>query len=261
MKRFKAMGLCLVAMFAISLVGVASASAAEPEFGICKKQAGAATHEYTDAACQNLSGGGNTGKYQWLPGPNGTKGNFTAKTGAAALYTKGIGKVECAASSSKGKTLNTNETEVTGLEFTGCKSNGESCKGQAVGNEAAGDIETYALGGKLGYINNAGDADEVGNVLKGKGPGGLFAKFICGPVEIKTYGAVIGKASGTIVDKKPPATHTELFEVVGEQQVPQNFEGGPKQTLETEFSVAGTTKFESAQEATATVKGKLEIKA
>lgn len=260
MKRIASMGLCLVAAVAISLVGVASASAVEPEFGICKKEAGAATHEYTDAACTKLSVGGNTGKYKWLPGPNGTKGNFTAKTGAAALKTPALGsEVECKASSNKGKTLTDKTVKVEKLVFTGCKSNGEVCQGKPKGKPKAGTIETYTLNGKIGYINAA--KNEVGTDLTGSGPGGLLAKFFCGPVEILTRGSVIGNTEG-IINKKPAATHKEIFKEVGGVQDPEKLEGEPKDVLLTEFpGIAPGTEFESVQEASATVKGKLEIKA
>ena len=52
LKRFRIVGLCLVAVFAVSAVAVASASAANPEFYNCQKVA-ATTGEYpTKAACE-----------------------------------------------------------------------------------------------------------------------------------------------------------------------------------------------------------------
>ena len=67
MKSFKAIGVCLVAVFATSAVTVASASAEAPEYGRCVKVAKPYNGGFTNSGCTTKSET-KTGKYEWYPG-------------------------------------------------------------------------------------------------------------------------------------------------------------------------------------------------
>ena len=72
MKRIKIMGLCLVAVFAVSVMASASASAEAPEFGRCLAKAGG---KFSDAGC--TKGVVSKGKFEWTSGVE--KNKFTSK--------------------------------------------------------------------------------------------------------------------------------------------------------------------------------------
>jgi hypothetical protein len=252
MKRIRIIGLCLVAMFAMS-VAASSASAFAPERGTCKaakKGAG----EYTEALCltPGLKAGAKK-EFVWVPAKSAA---FTSSTGAATLKSfdaeGALPAVECKSSKGKGKAGATTSTSV--VTFSECTSAGEKCTGSGTKTKPkAGQIITYELDGTLGTISASGKS--VGEDLVGTGPGGLSSKFACGANTIETRGSVIGVV--TPVDVKASTTHTLTFSASGASQTPEKFEGGPKDTLETELDGlgSGTFPFPSVEETTATVKG------
>ncbi len=67
LKRFRIVGLCLVAVFAMSAVAASAASAQLPEFGRCKHEAGT----YSKPNCENGAGT----EYNWVPLAAGKKSN------------------------------------------------------------------------------------------------------------------------------------------------------------------------------------------
>src|ERR1700729_2711893 len=93
--RLKIMGLCLVAMFALTAMVSASASAAEPEFYECAKVAGG---KFADKKC-STPGSGKTAKYELQEGIGKGKGGkhaFKGKGGKATLHTPAVsGEVTC----------------------------------------------------------------------------------------------------------------------------------------------------------------------
>src|ERR1700688_198627 len=107
MKRIRIMGLCLVAVFAITAAAAASASAAPAWYECAKavKIGKTYTGKYTDKACTTTSPT-ETGKYELQPGIGKGKG-FKGKGGKAILHTvipgKGDIKVECASFKDEGK--------------------------------------------------------------------------------------------------------------------------------------------------------------
>jgi|SRR5271154_257902 len=179
MKHLRLIGVALVAVLAMSAVVVASASAAEPEFGRCKKEAG----KFKDAKCDEETGT----EFNWVPLKAGEKVKYDSSSGAGTLETHNLEKITC--------TSDTNEGELTGpksgtvvVTFLGCESSGFKCKSSG---QAAGTIVTNTLETELGYINAA--KHEVGLSLKPKGE--LFVEFECvgGIIKVKTRGSVIGR--------------------------------------------------------------------
>lgn len=255
MTRIRIIGLCLVAAFALSAVVASGASAATAERGACKT-AKKGLGEYLNATCTEAGAkGGAKKEFVWVPQAEGTPTAYTSKTGPATLKSftpegAELPAVECKKSAGKGKEGRIHSTSI--VTFSECESAKEKCTG---GKKAkAGQIITFELEGTLGVIN-AGKG-EVGEDLVGKGPGGLSSEFKCGVNEIKTRGAVIGKV--TKVNAKASALNELVFAAAGEEQLPEKFEGGPTQTLQTEINGlgAGTFPFASVEITTAAVKGK-----
>jgi hypothetical protein len=236
MKRIKIIGLALVAVFAISAVAVASASAAEPEF-------------------------------VW----SGTTGKFTAAsegTTKSILQTVGGSKVECSSNTATGtlKASPTKEAEKVFINFKGCTSALGECQSGAV----KGEVETKEGMATLGYLNKAATPHQVGlNVqVAGGGAVNLIAEFKCGLVTVKVRNAAIGEISPINAKVKHgcKATKTCLkliyTEAAGKQKFTK-FEGGAVEHLESSF---GGAFEESAEEAHDEVEpeaanGEVEIKA
>src|ERR1700694_5205198 len=97
MKRIRITGLCLVAVFAMSAIGAASASAL-PEVGRCVAKAG--TGKFKDAGCTVKAGKLTSEKnFEWLKGAaseaeSSTK--FTSSGGEGILETAIGTKIKCA---------------------------------------------------------------------------------------------------------------------------------------------------------------------
>ena len=99
MKRTRIIGLCLVAVFAMSALATGTASAAAPEFGQCLKKAVVGGAGYSEAKC--LKAVGTAGKYEWVPGWGGHN-KFTSTGTTATLKTSGGKTVTCKKENSTG---------------------------------------------------------------------------------------------------------------------------------------------------------------
>jgi hypothetical protein len=259
MNRMRTIGICTVVALTISLVGVASASAAEPEYGICQKNT-TVLHQWSDKNCQVEVAPG-TGLFEWKPGPNGSKGNFTAESGAVKWNVPSAGSSwECTHAKYSGKVTSDKQAVVPVLTFFGCKSSGEECHSAG---QPAETVQTKELLGTLGYIGNVGDSDIVGEDFTGTvANGGYLAEFQCGSaaVKLKLKGSLICEVKP--VDTKPTSTNGLVTcKESGGNQVPERFEGGVKDTLIVEFSTAPGVEFNFTLEDTSHVNGKLWIKA
>jgi|GEM_PF-3091850 len=223
---------------------------AGPERGTCKSKA---KGKYKDSLCLEEGGTSKGHEFEWTPAKTAA---YTATTGAATLKSfdaeGALPAVECKSSKSKGKAGATESTSI--VTFSECTSAGEKCTGSGTKTKPkAGQIITYELDGTLGTISAAGKS--VGEDLVGTGPGGISSKFACGTNTIETRGSVIGVVAPT--DVKASTTHTLTFSASGASQIPEEFEGEPKDTLETELDGlgSGTFPFPSVEETTATTKG------
>jgi hypothetical protein len=239
------LGLALVAVFALVAISAASASAAEPAFYECAKEAGG---KYAKGCTSEGGKGGYT-----LREGIGKKHAFKGKGGAATLHTPAVGgEVKCTAFKDSGElTSPTTEGKVVST-FSGCESLGKKC---ASPGAKAGTIVTNPLKGSLGYLNKA--KHEVGVDLSPES-GKYLAEFSCEGLEVKVEGSVIGQITPVNTFTKSTTT---TFEVNAEgYQKYKSFEGGSPDVLES--TIDGSGPFESGQQASATNKGEdLEIKA
>ncbi len=187
----------VVAMFVVSAVAVASASAALPEFE--------------------------------GPFPN----KFTAlQLTEGELETVGKRDVRCTHGSASGTIKSEKDVLVNGITYTGCKSTkfgGEACQSGA----KEGEITTKPLLGLLNYIKKAAPI-EVGLLFESD-EGLHFATFNCktllGSESLLVKGVVICPLSP--VNTITKEYHLNCLETGGIQK-PLSFEGGPKNFLQTE---------------------------
>src|SRR5882762_119878 len=133
MGRLRVIGLCLVAVFAISAVMAGSASAAGPSFGRCLKQTGG---KYENSGCTKEAKEVAKQKFEWTN--TLVKNKFSAKqkeATLATLETVGGTKITCTGESNTG-------AEYTGLKtvakivafFTGCETSKMPCNSTGKGS-------------------------------------------------------------------------------------------------------------------------------
>jgi hypothetical protein len=247
MRHIRIMGLCLVAVFAMSAVAAASASAAEPEFLVCKKVA-EKTGGFNDSLCTVPSSGG-TGEGIYKSEVPPTAVAYTTTSGAAKLETQGAGSVECTSSTSKGKIdaatgspKSSKTVKLVVVKFKGCKTNigGTAFTCNTAGQEA-GKIVTAKLRGVLGYLEKT--PVKVGVARETETIGAYSSEFECagGGLKVRTHGAVIGVEEGdvNVFSKK----YKRTFAQTGGIQEWTKFETppGPSGTFQlfTEFDETG----------------------
>jgi hypothetical protein len=171
MKRIKMMGLCLVAVFAMSVVASSVASAVTYEQPVF----------YGKAAVGSTVG---------------TVG-FTGTLTEASLETASKSVVKCTGGTAAGEVTGPTTTVNNTTTFTGCTLSGFACESGAT----AGVIKTEVLKGTLGQIATSGKVGlRLFNEAEGAGkhPGHHLAKFSCdgGATPVDVTGSVIGELSG-----------------------------------------------------------------
>jgi IPT/TIG domain len=199
-------------------------SPALPELGICNYVA-AAMASYENEACTKPSTGGDTGHYEWQPWPAGHNNAGGAIVGTTKLETVGKASVRCASGSLTGEyTGSQTSTEI--ITLTGCEAPGALGECQSAG-AGAGEIRTYPLEGRLGFIKG-GSKPTVGWELA-PASGSALAGFACGATTMSLTGSVIapfGKAD------KRDGYFTAKFKAAKGRQKPEAFEGLPKDVLD-----------------------------
>jgi hypothetical protein len=135
--RVTRMGLCLLALLAMSAVIAATVSAAEPpDYGRCLKVAVAKSGVWAKN-CTTTSG--TTAKeYEWYPGFEGAKpivkAGYTTKlkaTTTLTLETVTGAKVVCTGEKGEGFIGNYDYSQVSSMTLTGCSSEGFACQGES----------------------------------------------------------------------------------------------------------------------------------
>jgi hypothetical protein len=248
MRRIKIAGLCLVAVFAVSVAFAGTASAAAPEFGSCVKGTEHSESNYDSSKCIKLASEDTSlteaerlkkGVYKWVPGFTAGKTGFTTVGGAGTLTAKGGKTVTCTSEKSTGNYLEdgTNKKESTTVEFAGCKSSGFACT--TVG-KATGELVTNPLLGEVGYENAA----KKKTALKlWPETGTRFIEFKCVGLEVKVRGKEDEPKAGILVNIKNDAMKsTEILKYkqkLGVQK-PVKWEGpNPTTYLESNFENLG----------------------
>jgi len=222
MKRIRIVGLCLVAVFALSAVVAAAAQAAAPEYLTCNKVAKAekGKGKWNDKECSKESkGGAKEGEYE-AGGSWETlkKKGFKGKNGVSTLdsyipeneaepWTGGtvVGSVTCKNAKSVGEITGPKLSTVT-VVFASCTSEGKKCTSHQVG-EKVGDITTEELDATL--VNVEG---KPASLVKGNNGEGKSAEFSCEGLAIKTFGNLNGLISGN-TEGKYKKTSTQTFSV------------------------------------------------
>jgi hypothetical protein len=201
MKRIRIVGLCLVAVFAMSAIASASASAAAPEYLICGKAAKSKVTKKYEGTFSNkeCTAASTEGKYELVAYTAAKKTEFKTKSGASSLdvYIPGtgiVGETSCAKSKDVGKVTGA-KTATDVVTFEKCASSGKTCTGDQAGTKT-GDIVTYTLDETLAA--SAESKTGVAQEVKGTGPGGESAAFNCEGEEISTTGAVSGEITGDV---------------------------------------------------------------
>jgi hypothetical protein len=236
MQRLKVLGLALAAVFAVSALVATSAMAVLPEIEI-------------------------------ISGPQTLKSAKKAESPNDLLETTSGKKVECTndASTSKLGASPTKELKEVKVTFTGCTSSFGTCTSSGA---ASGEIKVNELIGTVGYINKTTTPKEVGVSLTPVVSGGLFAEFKCGIATVKV-GEKAGSGSGDSVIGKltPVETATAKVNLVFSQsvgkQIPEKFEGGAKDVLESELGGLGWLQSGQASQDVVeqTTAGSVKIKA
>jgi hypothetical protein len=261
MKRIRVLGLCLVAVGAISAVIAASASAvAVPEFGRCKAQVGG---KFSNSGCTLLAKEVSKQKFEWFSGP-GPKNKFKAHQKAetlATLETVGGTKITCTAEKNENAEFNSPKTVAKIVAFfTGCETSKVPCNSAGKGT---GEITTFALAGKLGVEKlglKEGVVVESKNKLEvqlfAETPGGLLAEFNCSTIHVEVRGCV----AHPVATAKMLLTSTEKFTASKGEQKPDKFLGGPADECALE-SNGGAGFEEAGQTITAIVEGEEKLEA
>jgi hypothetical protein len=206
-RNVRMLGLCLIAIFAMSAVAAASASAAEePEYLSCVKAAKVGktyTGGYNNKTCTEVNAK-SEGKYATKAVASGTK--FTSKSKGATFTVDGT-VVKCKKDTDAGEFFG-GGTIVEEITFSDCGVNGnkkDPCESTGAG---AGTIKTNRLSDFLVYLN--AEETQIGVILLGTG---AWAEFNCGAKSFAVDGTVLGTlentAKGDTVTFKVSGGHQE----------------------------------------------------
>jgi hypothetical protein len=247
MKRIVMMAGCIVASCALGGAAAATASAEPPEFGKCE-QVPAKTGGYSGKNCIKPAPG--KGRYNFVPGGGASK-KFSVIVEEPVLKTAAH-EVTCAFGEGEGeytggKTLTVGKVIFQNCQQAGAKTVNESwC--QNIG-AFRGEITANELAGELGYFDKKGKK-KVGLDLKAK-TGKAIALFECGGANELTEH---GLGTGTLIElegsaigevkklNKPTEENSVVFAVKSGAQLPEEFEGGVKDTPIENIGVAKTAE-------------------
>jgi hypothetical protein len=226
MKRIRIVGLCLVAVFAMSAIASASASAEELSYKTCIKAVPKESGKFNDKACTVASKGGKKeGDYELGAWNAGKKTTFTGKNGVSTLdsyipeneatpWTGGtvVGAVTCKSGKSAGS-ITGPKTGSVKVEFKTCTSEGKKCTSAGA---KAGTIVTQPLLSILGY---SGGQVTSADLEVFRRMGGVNAEFNCEGLAVETSGAVLGVDTGNINLISKDFTQTFAVNAKGGQDV------------------------------------------
>lgn len=240
MGRIRIVGTFVGLALVLSAFAASAASAQPPELGRCVKveavkEGKKTTYHgaYGNRGCTTLNAH-KKGKYEWLPGP-GAKNKYSGVAVAPSplFRTTGGQTISCSDIVFKGEYTGA-KTETATVTMDGCETPfHRPCQTNPA---KEGQIEgPSALKGELGVISKAKKTPTVGWDLKGEG---VLFTFQCGkPPEVLNLetieGSVIGAVTGggfSNIDRMSIFSVIKYKAVAG-KQLPESFEGGPKDTL------------------------------
>ncbi len=226
MKHLKIAGLCLVAVFALSMVAAGTAPAATPEFVQCRN-VGTGGH-WKDSQCSKLEA---NGAWDTRAGGSMKDETFSSTSGVSELRTLGVSAttIKCLSDTNAGAITPDASHVLLVIEFHKCEITVGALKGSVctTTGQEAGQILTRPLKGWLFYINES--KQEVGTWLKANA-GAIFAEFKCGLAKVKVKSieeeesgsCIAGRATpvnealkltgGELLFKEKPANEQEIQE-------------------------------------------------
>jgi hypothetical protein len=164
-----------------------------------------------------------TGKYEWLPGV--AKAGFTTalKEGIVTFETIKKVKTTCKTENGSGEYSGTQEVANVVLKLTGCEAGGQKCTTSGL---AEGEIETKKLEGRIGW--EIKEKKKVALDLFPVGKTGAFMEYTC---NLGAPLTVEGSILVPVVVDKMAATSVVKYRQVAGKQIPEHFEGEPKDVL------------------------------
>jgi len=268
MKRFRIVGLCLAAIFALSAFAATASAETPPEVGRCLKKAGG---KWKDGACKVASKVGEE-KFEWYPAYVGGVPNPEPKPPKLKYTSVNKPETTIQLESKSGAVITAKSQSATG-EVTGAKTNiaqniifgsvefeGFKCKSTKPAAPNEGEVRVEDLNGNIGIEKKSleGPAkDKVANRFVPKS-GTTFTEFSCSVIPVIVRGAVLNNVTANAMKGFPTPVTVKFTGAKGKQK-PEKFEGGPKETLES--SIKGGPFEQSDQVLTTLQKNqeKLEI--
>jgi len=270
MKRFRIVGLCLAAIFALSAFAATASAETPPEVGRCLKKAAG---KFKNSTCTVKSVPGEE-KFEWYPAYIGGVLNKEpgAKNPKLAYKSKNkegspppVIQLESVSGAVIKATGQTATGEVTGektniaqnIIFTGVEFKGFKCKSTKPAATNEGEVKVEDLNGNINYEKKNVTEPQKSKTANRFVPksGTTFTEFKCSLIPVVVRGAVLNPVSSN----KMLIKATVKFAGSKGHQKPEKFEGGPKETLES--SIEGGP-FEQSDQVLTTVQTneeKLEI--
>jgi hypothetical protein len=239
MKRVKISGLCLLLALTASAASAALAQAAThslPEAGRCVKVATGAG-VYTSATCVTVATNGR-GKYEWTPVSVTEKQTFSGAGGETTLATSGHQTIRCVTANFSGEYTGP-KTATVQIEFQAC-TNPQGLQCQSISPQNKSEIATLPLEAELGFVRNQTVEGKtfvtVGMDLKPQPPLHELMSYECtGSTEVShVEGSVIARLRP--YDKMTTESNLQYLVKKNVGQIPEQFEGAPKDTLTTTFT-------------------------
>jgi hypothetical protein len=239
MKRVRISGMCALLALAVSAAGATVAQAAThslPEVGRCVKVATGAG-AYKSATCVTVATNG-LGKYQWTPVSVTEKQTFSGAGGEVTLATTGHQTIRCVAANFSGEYTGP-KTATVQIEFQAC-TNPQEQQCQSLDPRNKSEIATFPMEGELGFVRNQTIEGRtfitVGMDLKPQPPLHELMSYECtGSTEVAhVEGSVIARLRP--FDKMTTESNLQYLVKKNVGQIPEQFEGGPKDTLITTFT-------------------------
>ena len=237
------------AAFAVTtamLVGVASAAATPGslEFGRCVAKT---PSKFRNNNCTKKAKTEAEGKFEWEPLTSGIKSvaKKERETHAVEFESAGGSKFLCTAMNQTAGEFgpgSDEESNVQWLAAGGCEALGGKCESAGRGE---GEIAFNTLRGVLGIVKaEAKEEKDIVGIVFAPQSGPYLAEFSCLGAPVKVRGTLIikmqadstGGTTGELTNKMLSKFELEFVSEPGGKQVPEEFEGGPKQTPEASLS-------------------------
>ena len=257
MRRFRAAGLCLVAVLGLTAVMASGAQAGQIGKCVKAKQETRKFHggEYTDPYCATKASPAKTGKYEWEA--NKTTIPFASDGGSSHWKLAAGGDLECEGLADKGEYLPGGVKDTDTLTFRNCQMRPFEIVCRSYG-AAYGEIKTNELASQFidhGEKGLSGKEPAAGEVWEQKtaagthtdpvfGPGNWLADFECQDgIPFALSGSISGVVEGAYVNARLKAgrpgkrggklgkpTFKEAFtEIGGEQDLQAMFTNPEKE--------------------------------